>query len=324
MNYSYTLCCEPVFDLELKALLCCASIRKWGGKYSNGNIRVFASPKGKPISNCFIAEFKKLDVELIFDSLYFDRTDSPFLSKIMALEWVENHYKPEYSIYLDCDILLFNQPDLFFDFSNNIILAGSQDSFNVLTISEQDCEILYKHFGYNQKKAISYVSSYGDVFPLIVQGGAFSSRAVGLWTKVIELMRYFDSNRNDLTTIVPVIGSNWRFNRECQEDQFKIHLALVSKLLENQKFSDIFRILPANYNYHLPTSFICNRHTLKLFKDIVILHYHNALCRKKLSSQDGWRWYWPDTLAQFENDDRKEWLKEYLTTDVLYDKFYEW
>jgi len=106
---TFVLCIEGT-GIERQALLLCASLREFAGKYRGAPILAVSPRAASPICAASAARLAELGVTHIAEPL--NETGSPYLpiNRIVAGAWAERHGGTRYLAVLDSDMLFVREP----------------------------------------------------------------------------------------------------------------------------------------------------------------------------------------------------------------------
>ncbi len=120
MNNTAVVCCIERGGLEYKGLGMLLSLRKNWGRWSDVAVYVYSPRLDNRVSDWMRGVCRELGITLIDEPLNAAYADYPLANKPLCMAHAEKHVREEFVVFLDSDILCWNEPK---DFS----LPGSVD-----------------------------------------------------------------------------------------------------------------------------------------------------------------------------------------------------
>lgn len=125
-NTTFVICVESGM-LEYKALCLILSLRKYGGRWCDCHIVSYSPRKGRQVSLWLKKIYRKYNVTVVDDVLNKSWDDYPLANKPISMCDAESRCTTEYIIFLDSDILVWDEPKCL-EIPQNKDLAGVIDA----------------------------------------------------------------------------------------------------------------------------------------------------------------------------------------------------
>jgi hypothetical protein len=132
--------------LEYKGLCMLLSLRLYWGKYKDINIYAYSPRKDNIISGWLQEIYKDNNITLVDDPINRDYVDYPLANKPLSMAHAEKNLSEEYLVFLDSDILCWNEPELFFlpetkDLGMVVDFTKTMASYGP---SDEECEPMWR------------------------------------------------------------------------------------------------------------------------------------------------------------------------------------
>ena len=274
---------------EAQTILAVESLRHFGGRFSNVPVLAITPRLGPSLTRDTLRRFDELGVTYIRRNLSHPRSWYCYMNKALAVMLAEEHATTEQIIWLDSDILVAAEPELFW-LEPDVDCAISATDKNVGTTGPSDK---------NEPYWLALSESYGvniDQLPWIVtefdrqrvrfrlHSGVYAfRRSSGLGTGFVKACEQMLDSRIAYTDRLPFPG-----------DDVALAFEIVLRNLR-------WRLLPLSYNYEMePNSQMYRRDQLSSAR---IIHYHYAMTMPSACD-------WALTEIKSERPDLYNWLQE--------------
>lgn len=145
MESTTIIICTEKGVLENMSKILITSIRKFGGVFSNCPIYSFQPRKAQKVSQQTKRFFEDNQVEFIDLELNKKYAYYPLANKPMVCAWAEENLNTEILVFLDSDVVIFNEPKEFLHIAQNEIRVRPVDLIGAGSNGDCDENALYWH-----------------------------------------------------------------------------------------------------------------------------------------------------------------------------------
>ena len=268
-----------------------SSIRQFGGVVKDCPIYSFQPRKSKKVSKETLQFFEKNNVNFIDIELNKNYGFYPLANKPLICAWAEQNIDSEILIFLDSDVVVFNQPDEMIDLSNYDVRLRPVDIIGSGSDGKTDANAaywdqLYQQLGVNSRKHITTTLDSQHILAYWNTGHIVSKRSTGLygqWKQNFEMM-----------ISKKLIPSNGLFFTE----QISLAASVSALDLKVAEFGNCY-----NYPIHLHHKLVETNRSAARPDDLISIHYHDLFSESHI----------PDHIEQYLNEnDRGKWFLEML------------
>jgi len=266
MESTTIIICTEKGVLENMSKILITSIRKFGGVFSNCPIYSFQPRKAQKVSQQTKRFFEDNQVEFIDLELNKKYAYYPLANKQMVCAWAERNLNSEILVFLDSDVVVFDEPKEFLVVKKNEVRVNPVALKGIGSNGQNDgnstyWESLYKKVGVKTKKYIKTLVDKELILEYWNTGHISTRRENGLFNE-------WNKNLQDVLS-QKLIPSNGLFFAE----QATFAATVSSLELEVRPFGK-------KYNYHL-----LKRSKIINPIEIVSLHYHDIFEKGEIPNQ---------------------------------------
>lgn len=269
-NIEIVICTEGNGYLESMSKLLISSLREFGGDFSKVPIFSYQPRKNFKVSQETIDFFEKNQVEYIDLELNKDFCDYPLANKPLVCAHREKNTNAEILIFLDSDVLFFNEPKEFADFDNADVILRPVDMKNIGAENSEDTnagywESLYKLLNVRVQRKVLTTVTNESIWEY------YNSGHISTFTNK-NLFRIWNENFIKVmdTGIVPDSDSTFV--------EQSVFAATVSQMaLKVKLFSKEY-----NYPIHIENQIKNRDYIVRDFSSLVTIHYHSIFKKKNI------------------------------------------
>lgn len=279
-----------------------SSIRQFGGSVKDCPIYSFQPRKSKKISKETILFFEKYYVNFIDIELNKNYDFYPLANKPMICAWAEQNIDSEILIFLDSDVVVFNQPNEMIDLGDCDVRLRPVDIKGTGSDGKTDFNMtywdqLYKHIGVNQRNYVTTTVDAKRILAFWNAGHIVSKRKSGLYCKWKENFETLISKK-----LIPSSGLFFM-------DQISLAATISAHNMKVAAFGPGY-----NYPIHLHHKLQENNGTTAEMEDIVSIHYHDLFSESQM----------PAHIENYLKTNQKgKWLLDMLDIHDLKTPFYK-
>ncbi|MCD4793930.1 MAG: hypothetical protein K8R54_11890 [Bacteroidales bacterium] len=268
MNNAIIICTEKGY-LEQMSILLIKSIRKFGGKYKNIPIYSYQPRKSFQISQDTVQFFEKNNVEYIDLDLNTKFKYYPLANKPIACSHAEQNINVESLIFLDSDVVIFNEPDEFFINNNSQVRLRAVDVKNIgiesfTDINSKYWKNIYKLLNIKEKMFIKTTVDDKSILSYWNSGHIVSHRSNNLFS-------------NWYKNFQKVMDKRYKPQEGIFFVEQSVFAATVRAL--GLKISDFSK--KYNFPIHMHNKIINKDNSILKTNEIVSYHYHNLFSNSK-------------------------------------------
>ena len=265
------ICTEGNGYLESMSKLLISSLREFGGDFKDVPIFSYQPRKQFKVSQETIDFFEKNKVEYVDLELNKDFGNYPLANKLLASAHREQNTKAEILIFLDSDVLFFNEPKEFADFGSADVILRPVDMKNIGSENSEDenagyWESLYKLLNVKVRRKVSTTVTNESIWEYYQGGHQISLTKNNLFSTANEnFIKVMEVG------IIPNSGSTFI--------EQSVFAATVSQMELKVK------LLGKKYNYpiHMENEIINSDYLVSNFDSLVSIHYHDIFKRKNVN-----------------------------------------